>query len=716
MICHWSSPVSVLVVGFFFAALAPVATAQLDVDPSDLYLKAYLTMRDAEQLESEQKYEYAFERYLEATELFDSVAHSHSSWNPQMVNYRRKKIRAAISELREKAQHEFGLALGTPGGPPSGVQIGNATPAPPPAVPDDPLPLPTHEPRLAVRPAPPTPNVIAKIPGADNGFAIPRGAGPSSIDAATNHIESKFNELHARITQLDTEKQHLVLRLQSRESDLEKTRTELEASKGARDQLEDQLSELQSRVDVDAATGSDNIEALNVEISTLNAQLRIAKGSLESAGAKTAELLAELKGARNEIELLKEERSQLISERHQMTALLGDGGEDNHLNVSHLMALNENLRRQLATAREAAESLASDRDSDKERIISLKAEVASVSEKLAGLESENETYRTQIAKLTRKLESASRDLADSTTGIASNEALEENQMLRDIILRQLRQQARQQQAKELVMAELTKLEVNSENLLYHIDDLAGSRIVLSDKERALFRDSFVAPLLADSDMHGTLLSGDSPENSSSPPPRPAPASRVPAVDSNARIASLASEASRNFTEENFAEAENLYEEILKIDRQNTYTLCNLGIIKDRIGKHAEAEVLFNKALAYDPKHSRAHLMLGILYFRGENFDAALESIGQAVRYDPQNAYAHNYIGLIASHKGWMKRAEEEFKKAISVDPNFAEAYFNLSILYITSEESTRDQAEELYFKALDRGAKPDPVMEQFLEG
>ena len=35
--------------------------AQTAVDPSDLYLKAYLTMRDAEKLEADRQYNYAFE-------------------------------------------------------------------------------------------------------------------------------------------------------------------------------------------------------------------------------------------------------------------------------------------------------------------------------------------------------------------------------------------------------------------------------------------------------------------------------------------------------------------------------------------------------------------------------------------------------------------------------------------------------------------------------
>ncbi|GAG04217.1 unnamed protein product, partial [marine sediment metagenome] len=264
-----------------------------------------------------------------------------------------------------------------------------------------------------------------------------------------------------------------------------------------------------------------------------------------------------------------------------------------------------------------------------------------------------------------------------------------------------RQQTRRQQAKDLVIQELAKLEINSRSLLDHIEDLAGSRTVLTDEERALFRDSAAMSLFASTDMHGTLVSS-SPVSKD---PAEAPVATKEAVatsteDGKVEIARMTRKASASFEQEDYENAEALYEDILKVDRQNTYNLCNLGIIKLRLAKHDEAEVLFNKALAYDPNHSPSHFMLGVLYFNAKNYDGAFESIGHAVALRPGNARAHQYLGLIASHKGWIERAEEEFKKAISIDPKFAEAHFNLSILYATSEDPTRKLAEKHYQEAL----------------
>ena len=674
--------------------------AQTAVDPSDLYLKAYLAMRDAEQLAKDQQYNYAFEKYLEATELFDSVARIYPTWNPHMVNFRRKKIREIITDLKTRAQPALRYSLSTT--PPQ-------TPLPANSSPGSPLPLPGRR-LLPPTTAPsPVPNVVARIPSPDASASPPTG--DDSIGAVTSHIEKKFRELHSRITQLDSEKQRLVRRLQSKETDLTAVRNALDTSHQSQADLERKLTESQERLKQTAAYGPEKVQALENEVATLSAQIKIAKANLTDAGLKTTELLADLEEATSEIELLKEERSQLISERHEIEAILGEIDSDGSASISRLMALNNNLRRQLDTARENAEKLAGARTSDKEEIDRLKSEVAGVSRELAEMRVENEEYQIEIAQLTKKLESASDELSDPAIA-ASAEVLEENEMLRDIILRQLRQQARRQQAKELAIEEFAKLEINSRSLLDHIEDLADSRVTLSDKERSLFRDSFVAPLLADSDLHGTLLSsGGAAKDLTNPNARV----RVPTSDSKSRMAQLAKEASQHFGAGRHPEAENLFQEILKLDRQNIFSLCNLGIIKLQLGKHEEAEVLFSKALAYEPKYSSAHLMLGITQFNQKDFDRSLESINHSVQINPNNAQAHQYLGLIASHKGWVKRAEEEFKKAISIDPDFAEAHFNLAILYITSSEPDRALASEHYRIALNLGAAPDPAMEEYLK-
>ncbi len=691
---------SVAVAAIAACGLPGSLDAQTAVDPSDLYLKAYLAMRDAEQLAKDEQYNYAFEKYLEATDLIDSVATTYPSWNPHMVNFRRKKIREIITELRLKAQPALGYSLD-----PAPVQDSL------PPLPTSALPLPDHD---SFPPPPPTshlPNVVAMIPSPETESPAPTG--DDSIGAVTSHIETKFRELHARISQLDSEKQHLVRRLQSKETDLAAMRQALDTSHRSQAELENKLTESQERLKQTAAYGPDKVQALEKDITTLSAQLTIAKASLADSGIKTTELLAELEEAAAEIDLLKEERSHLITERYQMEAILGEIDSDGSASISGLMALNENLRRQLDTARENAEKLAGARTSAQEEIERLKEEVAGVSQELTDMRAENQEYQIEIAQLTAKLESVSEDLSDPAIAAGNAAALEENEMLREIILRQLRQQARRQQAKVLAIEELAKLEINSQSLLDHIEDLAGSRVMLSDKERSLFRDSYVAPLLTDSDLHGTLLSSG---NSATELTNPNARVRVPTSDSRSRMAELAREASRQFEAGQHAEAESLFEEILDLDRQNIFSLCNLGIIKLQLGKHEEAEVLFSKALAYEPKYSSAHLMLGITQFNQRDFDRALESINHSVQINPNNAQAHQYLGLIASHKGWVKRAEEEFKKAIAIDPGFAEAHFNLAILYITSPEPVRARAADHYPEALNLGAAPDPVMEEYLKG
>ncbi len=681
------------------ATMPDRAIAQAAHDPSDLYVQAYLKMRDASNLEKKQDYRSAYKSFVEASRLFDAVAKTYPSWKPEIVSYRRKKMRDIISDLQEKARRNLGGDLTLPK-PATPAQTATA---------DDPLPLPKRPENPGLTASNVQPNVVAKIPQ-DNPVTEERDT--ESINAATSHIEAKFRELRTRISQLDAEKAHLTQRLVSKESELTAAQQEIVDARRAQAELQSRLLESEGQLQTSGNTS--DLAALRDEVATLKAQLTIAKASLETAGLHTTELLAALETARTEISLLKEERSQLITERHQMSEILGDIEADGSLSVNNLLALNQNLRRQLETARTAAEQLALARDQDKEQIDVLKSQVSGVSQELEKLRSQNSTYRQEIAQLTQKLEHASSDLAMASAGVLNEEALEENRMLRDVLLRQLQQQARRQQSKELVLQELAKLEINSRTLLDHIEEIAGAGVDLTEEERALFKGPIAAMLLGESGMHGTLISSNRGST------KPAPPEEAPAApdhgDTRAAMAQKARIAALHFQKQRYAEAEQLYEDILRMDRQNVYNLCNLGIIKVHLKNHEEAEVLLSKALAYDPDHPQAHLMLGVSLFQQKKYDPALESIGHAARLDPQNERAHQYLGLIYSHKGWRKRAEDEFKQAISIDPGFAEAHFNLSILYATSDDSSRELAEKHYQEAVTLGAKRDPVMEEFLRG
>ena len=123
----------------------------------------------------------------------------------------------------------------------------------------------------------------------------------------------------------------------------------------------------------------------------------------------------------------------------------------------------------------------------------LKGQLGTIQEQLSGLQKENTVYQTQVSELTLKLKQLQQDPAGGMTD--APELANENQMLRNIILRQLRGQARQQQAKALVIAELQEMENASEKLIEQVRELDDARFTLAPEEERLFTDPQLREML-----------------------------------------------------------------------------------------------------------------------------------------------------------------------------------------------------------------------------
>src|SRR5205085_5198205 len=81
---------------------------------------------------------------------------------------------------------------------------------------------------------------------------------------------------------------------------------------------------------------------------------------------------------------------------------------------------------------------------------------------------------------------------------------------------------------------------------------------------------------------------------------------------------------------------------------------------------------------------------------------------------PRGAAAHNYQGITASQKGWQEAAEKEMLEAIAVKPGYADAHFNLAVIYATASPPSKELAKRHYTKATELGAEPDASLEKLL--
>ncbi len=178
---------------------------------------------------------------------------------------------------------------------------------------------------------------------------------------------------------------------------------------------------------------------------------------------------------------------------------------------------------------------------------------------------------------------------------------------------------------------------------------------------------------------------------------------------------LMAQAKDEFERGNYRDAEKLYGKILEQAPENLNALDNLGVVRFRSGKLKMAEETFKKAIAIAPEDAFSHCTLGIVFYSQARYDDAVNELTKALAINPSNATAHNYLGITASNKGWQEAAQKELETAISLDRNYADAYFNIAVVFATQQPPNKELARKNYKRAIELGAEPDSSLEQLLK-
>ena len=200
-----------------------------------------------------------------------------------------------------------------------------------------------------------------------------------------------------------------------------------------------------------------------------------------------------------------------------------------------------------------------------------------------------------------------------------------------------------------------------------------------------------------------LVTPETAPNTATTPP--VPAEFVP----------LARQGKEQFERGNYLDAEKAYRKILAKSPRNLYTLSNLGVVLFRSGKYKLAEEMFNKAIAVAPEDGFSHCTLGIVYYQESKLDEAVNELTKALAINPKNPTAHNYLGITASQKGWPEAAQKELETAVSLDASYADAYFNLAVVFATQQPPNKEEARKYYKRAVELGAEADAALEQLIK-
>ena len=155
--------------------------------------------------------------------------------------------------------------------------------------------------------------------------------------------------------------------------------------------------------------------------------------------------------------------------------------------------------------------------------------------------------------------------------------------------------------------------------------------------------------------------------------------------------------------------------MLEQDRKNVPTLANLAMIQMKEEQFDKAESNIKQALSLDPEDSYSLYVLGILRFHQAKYDEALDALSRSAKLDPQNAEVQNFLGLTLSEKGMRVPAETALRKAIQLQPGYADAHYNLAVVYATQQPPATELARFHYQKAIASGLPRNPEFEKRFE-
>ncbi|MEM7013134.1 MAG: tetratricopeptide repeat protein [Verrucomicrobiota bacterium] len=532
----------------------------------------------------------------------------------------------------------------------------------------------------------------------------------------------------------------------------------------------------------------------------LLAELGKAQQTMTALNTKVADLEKERDLLKQDNANLERERNMLVKQRNDLQeeldeyAILINANEQIDGDVKEMVAAKRKWQKEIAALQDQVNEMAKKEGDYQNQISDLKGQLKKIQDERQKLQEDNAVYAERVEELNGKLkgmlaeldnknsalETANENLANLTkeredlqkqldaaqgdmTGgqkrmvemekelaeareqvVMLGHSEEENDLLRGIIRRQLVKQARLKESRDLVLAELQKLDMETSKVQEHVIQMANTNVFeFSEEELGMFREKEDLDLIKAIENMDLLLPADmvgraAAQNQGSKPSgsgngENAVAGHAATTDTNGakpattpaaagegstkidNITHLAKSASYDFQQRNYKAAQKGYEHVLKLDRHNVFALCNLGVIHIHQKDLRSAKIQFERAIAHRKDCAPAHYFLGVVRYRERDLDDALESFGECIKYREGHANAHNYIGLIASEKGWGTRAENEFKRAIDADPAHADAHFNLAVLYATRDQPSKDLAKQFYLKALQNGAARDAAMEQYID-
>ena len=162
----------------------------------------------------------------------------------------------------------------------------------------------------------------------------------------------------------------------------------------------------------------------------------------------------------------------------------------------------------------------------------------------------------------------------------------------------------------------------------------------------------------------------------------------------------------------FAEAEDAYNEVLKLKARDARAAYGLGNVYSDQQRWADAEAAYRNSVAWAPTNADAHIALSVVLVQpradsdsAKRFADAEAFARKAVQLEPKNAVGWDRLGVALQARGLANsETEHSYRRAIELDPQFAVAYAHLA--RVLNRNGKYTEAAPLYDKAIELAKDP----------
>ena len=126
---------------------------------------------------------------------------------------------------------------------------------------------------------------------------------------------------------------------------------------------------------------------------------------------------------------------------------------------------------------------------------------------------------------------------------------------------------------------------------------------------------------------------------------------------------------------------------------------NLAVKNHQEGKIDVAQELYNQVLKIDPNFVNAHNNLGVILQDLGELQKAKSCYEKTIEINPSYVKAYNNLGVILQDLGEHQKAKEYYEKAIKINPNYTNVYYNLGVIF--QKLSDLQKAKECFEKAIE---------------